>query len=139
MISILINFYRFEPTRKNTWIPEYMDQLTSVMLHSCDKETPLFPTLCTLIWFFSHNEEYKNVIIASPNFAQKMTEICKLTGRKEKMIAKMNVKYHSFFSPYKNLPLPSMTPDWGLEYKERPKTFSNSIHALNCLRKTLSF
>ncbi|EFA02970.2 abnormal spindle-like microcephaly-associated protein homolog [Tribolium castaneum] len=136
--SILINFYRFEPTRSATWIPQLIEKLLSVMLHSCDKETALFPTLCTLFWMFAHNEEYKNFIVSSGNFKHKMRRICELCERKAKMNSKVIIKFQSFFVPYKDLPLPSMTPDWGFELKHKPKTFTNSIHALQCLRNRLN-
>ncbi|KAJ3629310.1 hypothetical protein MTP99_013707 [Tenebrio molitor] len=135
--SILINFYRFEPTRTNSWLAEYAEHVISVMLHWCNKEAPLFPTLCTLVWLFAHNKKYKEVIISSPNFKQKMERIAFLCRRQRDMVTKVNVKYESLFSVRHNLPLPSSEPDWGLEIKNRPKIFYSSVQAIDCLLNIL--
>lgn len=139
-ISILINFYRFKPTRSKSWIAEYMENIITIALHFCDNDSPLFPTLCTLIWFFLQNEEYKNVVLSTPRFEQKMSQIKGKCDRKMKMISKMKLQYISFFANYqKNCPLPSEEPDWGLELKDKPKVFTNSVLALKCILSVIKF
>lgn len=136
-VSVLINFYKFEPTKQYVWLPKYLEKLLDIMLYSCDKESELFPTVCTLMWLFAQNEEYRSTIVNSCKFKEKLTQIRERVERKVKMISKMNVKYQSFFTNPKNLPMPSILPDWGLDYK--PKIFTNSVQALKSLWAIFKF
>ncbi|CAH0552801.1 unnamed protein product [Brassicogethes aeneus] len=135
--SILINFYKYEPTTEKSFVGDYMDNMVTVMLNWCDKEAPLFPAICTLLWLFSHKPEYKAVILKVPHLQQRLLKVQTLTYRKEKMVGKTGVKGSSLFAHQGNLPLPSTTPDWGLEYKHKPNVFKNSVHALKSLLSIL--
>lgn len=137
--SILINFCKYPPARPSAWCPQYMDTIVTVMSHCCDKEEKLFPYLCTLLWLLAHNKEYKEVILAIPKCSQKLMKIKSLCLRKHKMVSLQQHKTASYFSSYINLPEPSLSPDWGLDYLDRPRTFSNSVHGFNCVLKILDY
>ena len=112
-----------------------MESLVTVMLHFCDKENPLFPTLCTLLYFFLKNEEYKSVITNTPKFRDKMRLIKDKADRKMRMVQKVKspTQNDSFFRVRQNLPLPVDTPDWGLDYKNKPRVFLNSVQAVDTI------
>lgn len=135
--SILINFCKYPVTTAKSWYPEYMDELFTVMLNWCDKETPLFPYLCTLIWMFAHNPDYKAVILQISNVKYRMERIKNLVMRKQHMVDRSRTKAVSYFVHYKALPLPSLKPDWGLDYKDRPRTFTNAVHAYESVARIL--
>ncbi|KAJ3664959.1 hypothetical protein Zmor_000488 [Zophobas morio] len=134
-VNVLINVYRYKPSRPHVWVPEYMESLVTVMLHFCDKENPLFPTLCTLLYFFLKNEEYKSVITNTPKFRDKMRLIKDKADRKMRMVQKVKsaTQNDSFFRVRQNLPLPVDTPDWGLDYKKKPRVFLNSVQAVDTI------
>lgn len=137
--STLINFCKYKPAISNCWLPEYLDNIFTLMINWCDKEGLLFPYLCTLIWLFAHVEEYKATIVAIPNLKQKMDRIKSLTMRKCKMVSRTNkLLGNSVFMLCSNLRLPSTKPDWGMDYPERPRTFSYSVHAFNSLSEILN-
>ncbi|XP_025832422.1 abnormal spindle-like microcephaly-associated protein homolog isoform X2 [Agrilus planipennis] len=135
--SILINFCKYPPTKEASWVPEYIERTFQVMLHWCDKDEPLFPYLCTLIWLYAHNEDYRKYIVQIPNIVNILTKMKGLCQRKQKMWERSSLKGISLFSVYKNLPIPLTTPDWGLDYVDHPRIFNNSVHALDCLIKQL--
>ncbi|KAJ8985779.1 hypothetical protein NQ317_014432 [Molorchus minor] len=136
-VNILININKYAVTRSYTFIPEYIDNIVTVMLHWCDKDEQLFPSMCTLLWLFSHNAKWKRLIKSLPNIEQRFAKIQMQVTRKKSMVKRTGVKGHSVFTPYKTLPLPSCEPDWGLEYKHKPHVFTNSVHAFDSLLRIL--
>ncbi|KAJ8950710.1 hypothetical protein NQ318_012790 [Aromia moschata] len=132
-VRILINIYKYAPTRKHSFAPDYMDNIVKVMLHWCDKDAQLFPSMCTLLWLFAHEPKWKRVITALPTIQQRLEKIRTQVARKESMVRRAGVKGASVFAPYGSLPLPSLDSDWGLEYKHKPYAFTNSVHALSSL------
>ncbi|KAF5302457.1 hypothetical protein FQR65_LT08547 [Abscondita terminalis] len=138
-VSILINFYKFQDTSKAAWFPSHISNLIIVMSHCCDKEDNLFPYLCTLIWLFAHNEEYKQFICSLPTHTQLFTKIKTLCLRKKNMVNLRKSSIPSLFRSTSESHLPLLTPDWGLDYADRPRTFTNSIHALKCVLNILNF
>ncbi|CAG9768197.1 unnamed protein product [Ceutorhynchus assimilis] len=130
---ILINFYKYPKTRQNSWDPTQMDRVLNVLVNWCDKDSPLFPTLCTLLWLFAHEAEYKKVLLALPNFQLRLAKISTLVMRKQNMVEKSHkLQLHSCFGSVKHLKVPSTTATWGLDYK-RPNMFTNSVFALTHL------
>lgn len=137
-VNILITFCKYPPTKVNSFVPEYIDNLIMVMLHWCDKESLLFPHTCTLLWLFAHESKWKNFIVSLPNFDQRFDKIRTLVLRKQSMVRKAGVKGTSLFSTFKDLPLPGLKPDSGLSCnKTRPNTFNNSVHAMLEISKIL--
>lgn len=134
---ILINYCKLPETKAFSFVAKEMHVIVLLMMHWCDKEAPLFPNLCTLLWLFAHNDKWRQQILNSQNFEQQFCKIGQLCERKFKMVQKTGVKGSSVFEPYKHLPLPSVLPDWGLDYKHKPYAFSNSMFAYNCLKKIL--
>ncbi|KAG5885778.1 hypothetical protein JTB14_031213 [Gonioctena quinquepunctata] len=138
-VNILISFCKFPPTKQCSFVPQYIDNLVTVMLHWCDKESQLFPTLCTLFWLFAHTAPWKRFILSLPNIEQRLRKIHGLVSRKQAMVKRSVVKGGvSHFASFKNLPLPSLNPDWGLDYKNKPNVFTNSTHALSALASILN-
>lgn len=135
--NVLINFCKYDLTRAACWLPSEMNKVLSLMLHFCDKEYKLFPTLCTFLWLLAHTEEYKQGIKNCEGFTLKMSKIEAQCLRKEKM-AKNSTKRNSLFVQYKTLPLPSLTSDWGLLYTQKLYRFGNSIQAFKELKRILS-
>lgn len=131
--SILINFVKYEKSAPYAWQPEHLDKILNVMRGSCDKDERLFPYLCTLIWLFAQDDEKRSCILELNNVEKRMHKIKELCLRKEKMLRKCTVKKQSFFSPCTKVLLPSLKPDWGLDYLDSPRTFVNSVHAVNAL------
>ncbi|KAL3281232.1 hypothetical protein HHI36_004446 [Cryptolaemus montrouzieri] len=130
----LINLCKYPPTSAMTWFPEHLDSMVRIMLHWCDKEEMAFPGLCTLFWLFAHNAEYKKVILDLPNLVSQIEKIKTLILRKQKMVMRSaNKLITSKFYPKRNLPLPGLRPDWGFDYTKRPRTFTNSVHAIESL------
>ena len=108
------------------------------MGHWCDKETPLFPNLCTLVWLIAGKDEYKNVLKTLPKINERLLKIKQMCERKQRMVSQQQVMLSSsIFLSFKNVPLPSRVPDWGIEYTDRPRTFKNSLHGLQCLLNIL--
>lgn len=132
-VKILINICKHNPTRPYSFFPEYIDNIVTVMMHWCDKEAQLFPSMCTLLWLFAHTPEWRDFIRRLPNIEQRFHKIQSQVLRKKGMVRKAGVKGYSVFAPYKNLPLPLLVPDWGLTYKHKPYVFVNSIHAFSSL------
>ncbi|XP_030752819.1 abnormal spindle-like microcephaly-associated protein homolog isoform X2 [Sitophilus oryzae] len=135
---ILINFYKYKETRSHSWDPEYLDPMINVLLHWCDKEAPLFSTLCTLLWLFAHEEPWKKVIQNLPNIRQRFSKIQTLVHRKESMVLKTKrlASVPSVFGPLENTQLPTRDAKWGLDYA-RPNTFTNAVFACSSLIKIL--
>lgn len=131
--SILINFAKYYPTLSSTWIVEQIDDLFTVMNHCCDKEEKLFPYLCTLVWIFLQIKEYKSFICALPQIRHKLQKIYTLCVRKQKMVTHKNSRKESFFVQNNNLIKPLLGPDWGIDYTDRPRTFTNSVFAIECV------
>ncbi|XP_017772144.1 PREDICTED: protein abnormal spindle [Nicrophorus vespilloides] len=132
--SILINFCKYEKSRNNCWYPQYLEEFVKVMLHWCDKEGDLFPHFCTLFWLYTHDPEWLECIKKLPNLEQSFAKMKTLSERKAKMVVKSyNSKQASTFSAYTKLPLPSLKPDWGYECKDKPRIFTNSLHALKSI------
>lgn len=137
-VNILITFYKYPSTTKYSFIPEHIDSLITLMLHWCDKDSMLFPVTCTLLWLFAHIPKWKRRIINIPNFDQMFEKIHSLVSRKQNMVKKTGTKaILSVFTPYKDLPTPSLKNDWGLNLSKSPNTFTNSLHALNMLSNIL--
>ncbi|XP_060528096.1 protein abnormal spindle isoform X2 [Cylas formicarius] len=135
---ILINFYKYPKTRPSSWVPQYIDQIVNVLMHSCDKDEPLFTTLCTLLWLFAHERKWKKFIMNLPNIQSRLSKIEALVQRKQNMTAKKkNLGSHSYFGYLKNPVLPTCTANWGLDY-ERPNTFTNSVYAIENLLNILN-
>nr|XP_023013304.1 protein abnormal spindle [Leptinotarsa decemlineata] len=137
-VNILISFCKFPPTRQYSFVPEYIDNLVNVMLHWCDKESQLFPNLCTLFWLFAHTPKWKRFILNLPNLDIRLKKVQSLVSRKESMVKRSITKGVSHFETVKNLPMPSLNPDWGLDYKNKPNVFTNSIHAFASLSAILN-
>ncbi|KAF7268285.1 hypothetical protein GWI33_018555 [Rhynchophorus ferrugineus] len=137
---ILINFYKYSHTRKNSWNPEYLDPVFNVLLHWCDKEAPLFSTLCTLLWLFAHEEQWKEEIKNVPNIQHRLSKIQTLVERKESMVLKTKrlANVASVFSYMENIKYPTLNANWGLDY-DRPNTFTNAVFACSSLIKILGF
>lgn len=125
--AILINFCKCSFTIDKVWQPDYMENILSLMLIWCDKESLLFPYLCTLIWLLCHNENYKNVIVNMQYFKRDIHKMHSLCTRKAKMY-KNNMK-SSVFSPCA-LQLPTTKAYWNYTRGNKPYTFTNSLHAL---------
>ncbi|KAK9879773.1 hypothetical protein WA026_006838 [Henosepilachna vigintioctopunctata] len=135
---ILINLCKYPPTTALTWFPEHLDSMLNIMIHWCDKEEMVFPSLCTLFWLFAHNREYKQVILELPYLHQKLIKINGLVVRKQKMVIRSVTKLsNSKFHSTKYVKLPGLKPDWGFDYPDRPRTFINSVHAIQCLQEIL--
>lgn len=135
---ILINICKYEQTRACSWCPEYLDSMLKIMTHWCDKDNMAFPSLCTLFWLFAHTEEYKETILKLPNAKQRIEKIHSLVLRKQKMVVKSSSKMlDSRFVAKKPLYLPGLKPDWGFDYPTRPRLFTNSVQAIECLKKIL--
>lgn len=138
--SILVNFCKYTTTIDNCWFPQYIDSIFTVMMHYCDKDYPVFVHLCTLIWHLAQDDKRKAYILTIPNLNHKLIKIKQLCERKQNM--SLRVQHHKgvdFFAPYKHLPMPSTTPDWGLECEKRPRTFKNAVHAMRSLMDVLEF
>lgn len=137
-VDILITFCKNPTTKVHSFVPEYIDNLVLVMLHWCDKESLLFPHICTLLWLFAHEPNWKRFIKSLANFDQRFDKIRSLVLRKESMVKKAGVKGSSVFSMIKDLHLPNLKPDSGFfTNKSRPNTFSNSVQAMYELTKIL--
>ncbi|CAH1119295.1 unnamed protein product [Phaedon cochleariae] len=136
-VNILINICKCPSTKKYSFVPQYIDNLLAVMLHWCDKESQLFPTLCTLLWLFAHTPQWKRNILKLPNIVQRLMRIQGMVARKETMVKRSTSKVLSHFATLKNLPMPSLLPDWGLDYANNPNVFTNSVHAFNSLLSIL--
>ncbi|XP_018579175.1 protein abnormal spindle [Anoplophora glabripennis] len=132
-VNILINVCKYPPTRPYSFFPEYIDNFVTIMMHWCDKEALLFPSMCTLLWLFAHNPEWRKVIGSLPNIEQRLSKIQSQVSRKQSMVRRAGAKGQSLFAPYETLPLPSLEPDWGLAYKYNPYIFTNSVHAFSSL------
>ncbi|KAL1501696.1 hypothetical protein ABEB36_006978 [Hypothenemus hampei] len=136
-VLVLINFYKYSITRKESWNADQMDGMFDVLLHWCDKQTPLFCTLCTLIWLFAHEAKWKKVLLRLPNVEQRLFKMHSLIMRKQNMVLKSNqLCSQSWFGPLVNLKLPSRTAKWGLDY-DIPVTFVNAVHGIGQLMKIL--
>lgn len=137
--SILINFCKYSLTTEKCWHSQYMDNIITVMQNCCDKEYALFCYLCTLLWLFAHKQQYKQYILQLPNVAIRLDKIQKLVNRRQNMASKMAKRGGmTFFGNYKNLPKPSLKPDWGLDLPQSPRTFTNAMHAFNCFLEILT-
>ncbi|XP_050308739.1 abnormal spindle-like microcephaly-associated protein homolog isoform X2 [Anthonomus grandis grandis] len=137
--AILINFCKYPKTREHSWSEEHIDDLVNVMLHWCDKEAPLFSTLCTLVWLFGHEDKWKKVLISLPNIQQRFSKIRSLVNRKQSMVMKSTrINHKSPFGPINGLKLPTRTANWGLDY-DRPNTFTNAVFAVTNVMKILNF
>lgn len=139
--NILINFCKYPTTIGNCWHPEYLDDVFTVMIHWCDKDYSLFAHLCTLIWHLAQDPKRRTFITALPSLPNKLHKIKQLCERKYKMATKVQHKSATpdMFGHYKNLPTPSIEPDWGLECKKKPRTFKNAVHAMHSLMNLLNF
>lgn len=136
--QILINYFKVEETRKYSFIEKYIDHSITIMSHWCDKDNSVFPTLCTLIWLFAHVAPWKEFISSLPNGKQRFQKMEVLCARKQSMVLKTGVKtVTSYFGPYKNLPMPTTKPDWGLDYKGKPHLFTHAVHALHSVYNIL--
>lgn len=136
--KILVNYCKLESTREKSFIKEYISDTVTVMLHWCDKDNEVFISLCTLLWLFGHVNEWKNVICDLPNIKKRFEKIETLCKRKQLMVLKTGVKsVVTYFGPYKKLPLPTTTPDWGLDYKHKPHLFTHALHAFYSLNNIL--
>jgi len=134
---ILINFCKYPATRVNSWDAAYVDAVVNVMLHWCDKEAPLFSTLCTLLWLFGHEEQWKEVIVGLPNINQRFHKIQTLVIRKQNMVLKSKKEISSsVFGRAVNMKWPTRNANWGLDY-DRPNTFTNAAFALSSLMNIL--
>lgn len=136
--SILINFCKYPVTTETAWCPEFMDGILTLMVNWCDKESILFCYLCTLVWVFAHRQHCKEYILSLPNVRQRLDKMRGLIMRKQNMVTRTRTKGISVFMSYKNLPTPSLKPDWGLDLKDSPRTFTNAIHAFDCVFDILS-
>ncbi|XP_028131174.1 abnormal spindle-like microcephaly-associated protein homolog [Diabrotica virgifera virgifera] len=137
-VNILISFNKLKETKDYSFVPSYIEKLITLMMNWCDKESQLFPALCTLFWLFSHTPRWRRFILDLPNIKQKLEKIKGLVTRKANMVKKQVTKGSTVFASYKTLPTPSLLPDWGLEYKKNPFAFTNSVHGLNSLMASLS-
>ncbi|XP_057658450.1 protein abnormal spindle isoform X1 [Diorhabda carinulata] len=136
-VNILINFFKLEETKESSFSPHYLEKLVTLMMHWCDKESQLFPSLCTLFWLFAHTPQWRRLIINIPNIDKKFEKIGELVSRKDSMVKKQGAKGSALFASFKNLPMPSLVADWGLDYKNNPFVFTNSVHAFNSLMSIL--
>ncbi|CAG9835729.1 unnamed protein product [Diabrotica balteata] len=137
-VNILITFNKLKETKECSFVPNYIEKLITLMTTWCDKESQLFPALCTLFWLFSHTPRWRRFILDLPNIKQKLERIKGLVTRKANMVKKQVTKGSTVFASFKTLPTPSLLPDWGLEYKKNPFAFTNSVHGLNSLMAILS-
>lgn len=135
--SILISFSKYEESYEYAWQPSNLDSIITILKHCCDKESALFPLLCTLLWTFCHEEKKKICFLVLPNFNKQMAKIKFLVNRMEIMVQRGAHKGQSVFTPLPVYNLPSLIPDWGIEYVDRPRTFKNSVFAFNSLMKIL--
>lgn len=123
-----------------TWIPKFLDNMLKVMTIYCDKDNKIFPSLCTLFWLFSNNNEYKKTILELPNAIQRIEKIQSLVLRKLKMVMNSECKAANSMYVSKNpLYLPGLKPDWGFDYPTRPRIFMNSVQAIECLIEILGY
>lgn len=106
------------------------------MMNFCDKDSAVFPTACTLLWLFGHNKEWKKRI-RNFDVKYKISKMESLLSRKIIMVSKSRMTASLVFSKSKNLYLPYMLPDWGLDLEKKPFKFQNSLYAFKCLRKIL--
>lgn len=136
--SIMINFCKYPATTEKAWCPQYMDGILTLMTNWCDKESILFCYLCTLLWLFAHRKHCRDYILSIPNVKQRIDKIGGLVIRKQNMVAHKRIKVISLFTDYKGLCKPSLKPDWGLDLKDAPRTFTNAIYAFDSVVSILS-
>nr|XP_022909271.1 abnormal spindle-like microcephaly-associated protein homolog [Onthophagus taurus] len=138
--SILINFWKIEESREQSWNADYIDIIITKMTHWCDKDHSLFVYLCTLLWLFAHSNKYKRIIKSTAHCQRKLYKIKTACERKQRMMLRANTRaVVSYFGPYNGFPLPSLEPDWGINYEARPKFFKNAMHAIESLINKLDF
>ncbi|XP_066257818.1 protein abnormal spindle [Euwallacea similis] len=138
---ILINFYKCAATRERCWSEEYLEGLVQVMAHWCDKESPFFCTLATLVWLFAHQPQWKKTIAKIPHIEIKLYKIHLLVYRKQNMVSKSKrVCTCPVFGHLsgKVLNMPSTAIRWGLD-SDRPRTFETAVQAVTELMKILGF
>lgn len=58
---IILNLARYEGTQMDTFQESGFVTIAQMLLRWCDKDCPIFNTLCTLVWIFSHNSEKMEV------------------------------------------------------------------------------
>ncbi|XP_066153671.1 protein abnormal spindle [Euwallacea fornicatus] len=138
---ILINFCKYSATRERCWSEEYLEGLVQVMAHWCDKESPFFCTLATLIWLFAHQPQWKKALVKIPHIETKLYKIHLLVHRKQNMVSKSKrVSSCPVFGHLsgKVLTMPSTDIRWGLD-SDRPRTFETAVQAVTELTKILGF
>nr|CAI5858332.1 unnamed protein product [Callosobruchus analis] len=134
--NIMINFYKHEGSRPFSFVPNSLDAIFKIMLHFCDKECELFPSLCTLLWLYAHEPKWKKVIQEVHDLEHMLLKIHDLIIRKKNMVQKSNTKKKSLFAAEK-CKLPNLDADWGYEIKNKPFKFGNSIFGFEQLLKIL--
>lgn len=58
---VTLNLARYEATKKQIFLYEYLETIGQMLLRWSDKECPIFNTLCTLIFVFSQTPSHKRV------------------------------------------------------------------------------
>ncbi|VEN51699.1 unnamed protein product [Callosobruchus maculatus] len=134
--NIMINFYKHEGSRPFSFVPDSLNAIFKIMLHFCDKECELFPSLCTLLWLYAHEPKWKKIIQEIHDLEHMLQKIHDLIIRKKNMVQKSNSKKKSVFAAEK-CKVPNLDPDWGYEIKNKPYKFSNTIFGFEQLLKIL--
>ncbi|CAH1978424.1 unnamed protein product [Acanthoscelides obtectus] len=136
--NIMINFYKHKDSRPFSVVPESLDAFFKIMLHFCDKECELFPSLCTLLWLYAHDANWKRVIRGVPDIEHILMKIQDLVIRKKNMLQKTTTKQKSVFVA-ERCKLPNLNADWGYELNNKPYKFHNSIFGFEQLLKILDY
>lgn len=58
---VALNLARYEETKKQIFLNEYLETIAQMLLRWSDKECPIFNTLCTLIYVFIQTPNHKKV------------------------------------------------------------------------------
>lgn len=132
-LSILINFAKYEPAKKNVWLPQFADSLVKVLTQRCEKENLAFSYMCTLLWLLAHDDDCKMDLLKVNQIDKRLMKIYTLCNRKEKMMGLHSSNQSSVFLKKNPLMLPYRKPDWGINYEDKPRTFTNSTFAIKSL------
>lgn len=58
---IILNLSRYNHTRQTSFQSHGLTTIAQMLLRWCDKDCPIFDTLCTVIWVFSQTESMRDV------------------------------------------------------------------------------
>lgn len=59
---VVLNLARYEPTKKQIFLYEYLETISQILMRWSDKECPIFNTLCTLLYVFIQTPHHKKVM-----------------------------------------------------------------------------